>query len=146
MPWQSHVVALITSHNLFRKGANIARRIELEYMIRLFSERQISIVLSSISRKLSDNRYVIVIRLSNQSRKYYKEDVISRIIDAVETIARNYKCRYLNWNELLRKPELHVIDALSIFKEFKNINASNIEKNLDEILIGVSGCSSILIE
>ncbi|MCS7110664.1 MAG: hypothetical protein RMI45_02865 [Ignisphaera sp.] len=146
MPWQSHVLALLTSYNAFSGGVNIARKMEIEYMVRLFSERQISTIVSGISENLSDDRYIVVLQLHSQYEECGEELNVSRITDVIGGVIEDYSCRFIDWSELLKKPTLHAVNALTIFRRSRNIDTKGLEENLNEILIGVSGCNSILIE
>ncbi len=141
MPWQSHVVAFLTSYTAFNRGRNIARRMELEHMVRLFSERQISTILNTITQKLYDDRHIVIVH--SRSRENDKD--LNRIIGIIENIVKSYSCVYIDWDELLKR-STHIAEVLGVFRQFKESSVKGLEKNLDKILLGVSGCNSILIE
>jgi tRNA threonylcarbamoyladenosine modification (KEOPS) complex Cgi121 subunit len=141
MPWQSHVIALLTSYEAFSKNINIARKIELEYMVRLFSERQISTIINNISPKLHEDRYIVIMYIKSKSDDKLNVEEIAKI---VLDVAKAYSCIVLDIDELFRKPVAQkFVDVLDIVKQFKNVD---IEKNITEILIGIPGSNSILIE
>uniref|UniRef100_A0A7C5Z089 Uncharacterized protein n=1 Tax=Ignisphaera aggregans TaxID=334771 RepID=A0A7C5Z089_9CREN len=141
MPWQSHVIALLTLYKAFSKNINIARKIELEYMVRLFSERQISTIINNISPKLHEDRYIVIIYIKSKSNEKFKVEEIAKI---VLDVAKTYNCMVLDIDKLFRKPMAQkFVDVLNIVKQFKNVD---IEKNITEILIGVPGSNNILIE
>ncbi|MEM2528269.1 MAG: hypothetical protein QXG40_02605 [Ignisphaera sp.] len=144
MPWQSHVIAFLTSRTSFNSGTNIAKKMELEYMVRLFSERQISTILNSISPQLYDDRHIVVVY--SGSEELDGNLGVDVVVDAIGGTIRDCGCVTIAWNEVLKKPTLHIIDVLSVFKKTKDIDTGGLERYLNEILIGVSGCNSILIE
>uniref|UniRef100_A0A7C5TM10 Uncharacterized protein n=1 Tax=Ignisphaera aggregans TaxID=334771 RepID=A0A7C5TM10_9CREN len=128
-------------YKAFSKNINIARKIELEYMVRLFSERQISTIINNISPKLHEDRYIVIIYIKSKSNEKFKVEEIAKI---VLDVAKTYNCMVLDIDKLFRKPMAQkFVDVLNIVKQFKNVD---IEKNITEILIGVPGSNNILIE
>jgi len=50
MPWESHILAFINTLRSFRTNTNIARKFDVEYLIRLFNERQINHIMDKIAK------------------------------------------------------------------------------------------------
>jgi len=119
MPWESHILAFINTLKSFRTNTNIARKFDVEYLIRLFNERQINHIMNKIA-KLSLNH-------SNILLMYCSSDVPAESI--YHHILEN-SCTIIN-----------PLDDINI--SLSNSEISSIKRRR-YILIGTSGCSTIL--
>ncbi|ADM26966.1 hypothetical protein Igag_0114 [Ignisphaera aggregans DSM 17230] len=119
MPWESHILAFINTLKSFRTNTNIARKFDVEYLIRLFNERQINHIMDKIA-KLSLNH-------GNMLLMYCSDDVSDESI--YHNILKN-GCTIIN-----------PLDDINI--GLSNSEISSIKRKR-YMLIGTSGCSTIL--
>ncbi len=119
MPWESHILALINTLKAFKTNTNIARKFNVEYLIRLFNERQINHIMNKIAKQLLNHSNILLM--------YCSDDISDELV-------------YYN----ILKNNCTIINPL----DDVNINLLNIKinsvKRRKYILIGTSGCSTML--
>ncbi len=121
MPWESHIMAFINALNAFKTNTNIARRFDVEYLVRLFNERQINKIMDKIAKHLLNHSTMILI---------YCNDTIS-----TELIYQNILENNCTITEAFNNIDIGI--------DLYNIRISSTKKK-KYVLIGISGCSNML--
>lgn len=135
--WQELALALINTLDAVRNRRNIARKLELEFYIRLFANRQIHSILSNYLTELGVhvNARTVLISHNNEAQSCIEAHIN-------KLLASSSHCRYLP------KPEDKELHKLYL-KIMENTIGSNLDIRTDKahkISIGIIGCGALLIK
>lgn len=135
LPWQSHVAAIISAAKAIAKGRNVARKPEVEYIVRLFGERQISTVLGELAPRLSGDTALLALRLRSNGNPHVAELVAERLLER--------GCRLVDPQEA--PPEESLRRAASVLPALKGLCAGADPQDALQILVAVPGSSELLL-
>lgn len=149
--WQELVLAFTNVLNAIKNGKNIARKIELEFYIRFFVERQIHIVLNHHLTRLRQDLHVLE-KLDDVRSKYgillmsHDKNMSQCISSVLNNFMKHGICRYV------AKPRVENMQKLYIdFIEKHGFGGISISTNLNsaeiqKLVLAVIGCGNILLK
>lgn len=132
--WQEFALAFINTLNAIKNRKNIARKLELEFYIRFFGERQIHIVLDRYLPKIkcSEGYKILLI--------YHIRDISNCLRDALNKFNSICSIAPKPNDDILRKFYLNYI------KSRINIEQDIALAKVHRIILGIIGCGDVLIK
>lgn len=128
--WRELALAFINTIKAIENKENIARKPEVEFYIRLFSERQINTVLNEYLPRFSEPHNILLI--------YHKNELV---LINLENILNEFECSIKNPINLSSDQFYTKYLEIKFSKKIMNTISS---KNHDKIVLGIIGCSNIL--
>ncbi|MDK6029046.1 hypothetical protein QPL79_06685 [Ignisphaera sp. 4213-co] len=140
LPLQSLIIAFEKSLSAFKNKENIAKKQDLELLIRLFGMRQIKKLLKLINEEIcvSQNYYVTLLYINNS----LKDEEIVDIGNMLVRKAKELKCKVVSIEDLAVDKNTISNKCYAVTKTLF-INWSNYCN--EQVLIGISGTSEVLI-